>query len=815
MVIGNLQSQVSLFNYFAQEIFFQEPAWIRDFLLDCCLFEWLSPALCDAVTSCKNSARVLSELAKRNAFVFRIPEYGYRFHNLFRDFLYSKLTDRKRKRSILLKAGDYSRRVRKYDEALKFYAQANAYNKMAMIVVKIGSEFIGQGRSAMLCAYIEQIPAINRNKNALLLISYAQALIQIGRLDEAKRSGLRAYAQLKKHEKMKRRCADVLYALGGIGLNQGKYQTAERYYTRALKICPRGSNLTRASILNSLGSLNTARGGRHLRRAVVLFAEALRIAQKGKYKEIEASILNNWAMSEQKMGNLHEAYDKIEKMVPILEKHFSPGCGAGFFNAARLSVLLGYEKQAKSVLDLGLRICSPYNDMWSLASLWNGYALLYQETGDIVKAGQYADKALKFFEKLGIERLIIITMNEIAKMSITNRDYIAAEKLISTIWIRKKSRDDTEAIPILLTEANLKMVQGDVLQAEETLCKALALAEQLGEILQCFLIHIALSRIYYAKSSQLECGNALREAIRLSQDKGYEHLLLKELQRETWMLQLIREQNIEMDYIMGIIKKSKLDIHWIEGFLFGVPKVLVDDHVIADDAWRTIKAKKLFFYLLLNKHKGVNSDTLIETLWPGVPYKKGGDSLRKAVQHIRGIRRARFVREGELVYAVKGLCQVSPNVSIRLDTDEFDSLYKQVKESQDKDAKQQLLHRTVDLFKGGFAIGWYDSWVEDRRLYYRRAYEECLSELAGMYYDEAMYIETASMCEKLLSVDFLEERHHHLYMSVLAKLGRYYELEEDYKKLKKTLKKELNTEPQAATSELYSSLIGSHSGSNP
>ena len=164
MVVSNfLQSQVSLFNYFAQEIFFQETRRVRDFLLDCSVFEWLSPGLCNAVTRRKNAARLLSDLTKRNAFVVRIPEHGYRFHNLFRDFLSSKLTDPKRRKKLYLRAAEYLVMHNKYDESLKFYSLANAHKKMVGVIGRIGPTFIGQGRSAALCNYIEQMPAAIRD----------------------------------------------------------------------------------------------------------------------------------------------------------------------------------------------------------------------------------------------------------------------------------------------------------------------------------------------------------------------------------------------------------------------------------------------------------------------------------------------------------------------------------------------------------------------------------------------------------------------------------------------------------------------------
>ncbi|MCK4941881.1 hypothetical protein KAS45_07265, partial [candidate division WOR-3 bacterium] len=224
MIIGDyLQSQASLFNYFAQEIYFQESPRIRDFLLDCSVFEWLSPGLCDAVARRKNSGRLLSDLTRRNAFVVRIPEHGYRFHHLFRDFLYSKLTNVRRKKSLYTRAGDYFARKKKYDEALRFYSQTDAHNKMASIIAKVGSAFNGQGRSATLCRFVGQIPKNIRNRNIDVMINYAQALMNIGNFDEARRVSRDAYSMLKRGKGARRRCAEVLYGLGGIDSNQGRF----------------------------------------------------------------------------------------------------------------------------------------------------------------------------------------------------------------------------------------------------------------------------------------------------------------------------------------------------------------------------------------------------------------------------------------------------------------------------------------------------------------------------------------------------------------------------------------------------------------
>jgi LuxR family maltose regulon positive regulatory protein len=810
MVISNfLQSQASLFNYFAQEIFFQEKPRVRAFLLDCSVFEWLSPGLCSAVTGRRNTARLLSDLTKRNAFIVRIPEYGYRFHNLFRDFLSSKMTDLGRRRKLYVRAGDYLARRHEYDECLKHYAQANAYRKMARVVQRTGATFIGQGRSAALCKYIEQIPANIRDRDPDLLLIFSQTLTLSGRLEAARLNCLKAYRILKRKPGAKRKHADTLYALGGIYNTIGKRATAMRYYRQAFAVCPRSANLTRAAILNSLGSLHNMLGGRHLMKAITYFSKALVIARKSGFMEIEASILNNWAWSEWKLGNLNDAYAKSSGVVPILQKHFSPGCGAGFYNAARYSILLGYNGKARSILDLGIQTCSPYNDLWSLATIWHGYAAFHLETGDFDKARQFIDKSLQVYGKLGIERLIVAAMIEKCRINIAQHDYTNAEKTVSDIWAHKKARYDAESIPIYLTLAELHMEQDRLRKADDVLQTALQLATRYGEIFQRFLASIELSKLHRLRGDLVKSHTLLREAVQIGKHKGYEYQLLKELEREKWMLHAIREMNIERDYVMGIVKSSKIDIHWIEAYLFGVPKIKIDDESVGDEAWKTIKAKKLLFYLLLRKDARTSGDLLVDKLWPDASASKGSDSLRKAVQHIRGIAKSGLGGRVELLSSAKGAYQISPNISIWLDTDEFDSLSKQALKSSSEDEKAHMLHRAIELYGEGFAIGWYEDWVEDMRLYYRGRYEECLFELAGFHFRKGNYPEAEGLVQKLLALNFLEEHYHRQYMEILGKLGRYQDIKLDFEKFSKMLKKEMKVDPKEDTIILYRSLIGS------
>ncbi len=806
------QSQSNLFNYFAQEIYNKESKEVQRFLMDCSVLEWLTPGLCNAVTGRKNSASILADLFMRNAFLFRIPDMGYRFHKLFRDFLNSKLNDVEKEKRIYRRAGNFYSKENRTEQAVKFYLQAEDYKKAGSIIEKIGFNLIAQGRSSILCSYIEKIPKSIRIQRPLLLMDYAQSLIYAGRSDEAKDNCLRAVKKLKKKARDRKKYADALYELGGINLNQGKFNAAKKWFKMALNVCPKSSSLTRASILNSISSIYTAIGGRNLNEATKYLEKALNIAQHNKFKGLEASILNNWAMNEFKTGNLNGAYLKLVKMVDLLKKYFSPGCGAGFYNAAKISLLLGHKKEARTILNAGIKTCSTYNDLWSMARIWEGYTLVYQELGDFIKAKQLIAKALEIYEKLGIVRLIVSILTEMCKINIKSGELTDAERNLSTVWELKGKRNDPEAIPILLTEAKLRITQGKSANAVDILLNTLKLSQGYKHIFESFLINIELSKVYHIQGKNEKALSALEKAILISHSKGYDYLLLKELQQEKWMLQAIKRENIEKRYIMSLIKKSKLDIHWIDVFLFGVPKVVIDDCEVQDETWKTIKSKKLFFYLLLHWKKKVTQDCLIDALWKNASYKSGSDSLRKAIQYIRQILKSGKKKKLDLITSGKGLYQISPEISVRLDTEEFQNLVKQAKKIKDQGREyEDCLKKAISTYREGFAIGWYDPWVDDLRRFYQRLYEDCLVMMANFYFGKNKFKDAITWYKRLISLDFYNEEYHCKLMKAYSATGKYKEIVKDFEQLKKILKKDLSSEPQEETMRLYKSLCSKKS----
>jgi DNA-binding SARP family transcriptional activator/predicted Zn-dependent protease len=805
---GFYQTQTNLFNYFAQEIYNKEPKEIRDFLLDCAVLEWLTPALCIAVTKHQNAGKVLSTIAKRNSFLIKMPDQSYRFHNLFRDFLRSKLTNIGRERRILQRAAVFYTRQGRSEEAIKCYLQASNYVRAGALIIKAGSGFIEQGKSAVLCSYIEQIPVQQRRMRPGLHTLYAQALINTGRSDEATK-GLHAACRIFKEKRSKHiQYAKALYELGGLSLNAGKFSAAKSWFKRALVVCPKSPNITRAAILNSLGFVYTNIGGRSLNQATEFFNKALRIAQQKQYKDLEASIYNNWATNEMKAGYLNKAYSKLSRMVSFLGSHFSPHCGSGFFNAARLSLLLGYKDEAKAILDAGVKVCSTYNDMWSMAALWKGYAFYYQDLREWDKARRYISKALEIYEKLGIVRLLTTALNEVCKINIATDELSEAEKNIAAIWWFKKSKDDAEALPLLITHAKLKREQNRLEEAEDMLTAALSTARRFKQIFNQFLIYIELSKVLYTAGQSEKLVLALQKAVQLSRDKGYDYAMLNELKGQRWMLQVIKRQNIEKQYIHGLIRDQRLDIHWIEALFLGTPALVINGRSMPDKVWKTENAKKLFFYLLLHKNKKLSSDHLVDVFWHRALYSTGRNNLRKTIQYMRESLGDMFGKEMDIVVSGKRSYSISPSVTIVLDLEEFERLIKQATSlSGDIEEQRVLLQKALLLYKEGFAQGWFDTWVDERRDFYQGLYEDCLVMMADSYFCQDKYRQAIVWYEKLISINIYNEQYHCKLMQTYAKLGKFKDIVRDYENLTKTLKKELGTKPQKETTNLHNRLV--------
>ncbi|EFH83781.1 LuxR C-terminal-related transcriptional regulator [Ktedonobacter racemifer] len=193
-------SQRSLFDYFAEEIFAQQPETVQHFLLSTALLTELTPPLCAAMCdderaqgSAERARRLLDMLERANLFLVPLDEgrQRYRYHTLFREFLCEKL-----QRSLpdlvshlYRRATDLYEQQGMREEALEYALAAQDTERARRLLEHMGEEWLWKkGEVARLLTWIQKLPAPARERHPHLEVLYAWALLLSGQsnLEEVK-----------------------------------------------------------------------------------------------------------------------------------------------------------------------------------------------------------------------------------------------------------------------------------------------------------------------------------------------------------------------------------------------------------------------------------------------------------------------------------------------------------------------------------------------------------------------------------------------------------------------------------------------------
>ncbi len=797
------------FSYFAQEIYERESTIVKKFMVSCAILEWLNQDVCTAITGRRDSRRILKHLESNNVFVSHMPDGNYRFHNLYKEFLLSKWDSEQSKRKVVLKTAEYLRKKGHNALATPYYLQARHYKRAASIIRKVGYEMTNNGKSRTVSTYIEKLPPRIVKTDPELLRVYSYAQMFNGYPNDALKSIAKAIRLIEKQPKQKSKLARAYYDLGSIHFNLGNFKTARRWLTKALRTSLEKRNLASAAIQNSLGIILSKAGGKRLRDALDCFTKAANIVKRFPENQgLEASIINNWAMTERKAGNLQNAYKRSIAAVDLLkrEEDFSPQFGSIFYNAVRLSLYLGKKEKALAILRLGLEHAEKYNDRCSLALIWRGYAIYNEQLGDLNMAKEYLTKAFTVFEEMQLKRMIILVNRDLCRID-TDLELLAeAEQNLTAAWDAKKTRDDADAVSILITEAKLRIAQGKSHHAERLLSYALKLTKKYGLEFDTFLILIEQAKVAHARAHHIVLESILRKITKLSRVKSYDFMLSKAMNSNRWMIDILMRS--DRQYVLSVLKRWQVPYHLVEAYFFSTPHLIVDGRRIKAPAWKTSKALKLSCYLCYNHGKMISRDILINTLWKETSPRHGAKNLRKAVHHIRQAFGSVIpVHDNPVKYKSKKY-QLSPDFSVWVDTEAFEELTQQAKKAKRRpDESKEFLLNAISLYQDGLAKGWYDDWIEDIRGYYAKKYEECLTMMVDILSQQKNYRDSISWCRRLVAHNNLDEQNHMKMWSVLAKLKKYSEIKKDFTDLKHVLRKELHTIPRPKTVEFYNKLV--------
>lgn len=209
---------------------------------------------------------------------------------------------------------------------------------------------------------------------------------------------------------------------------------------------------------------------------------------------------------------------------------------------------------------------------------------------------------------------------------------------------------------------------------------------------------------------------------------------------------------------------------------------------------RSVSARALLVYLLLNRKISQPRLKLIGVLWPETPEGQARRALTQALWHLR-----RDLPEGLLETNADHI-QISPQASLWVDAEIFASLAKKNLKAAQCDTKN--LRQAVDLYRGDLLEGFYDDWVLVEREHLRELYLRSLDFLVDTEKTAGHYAQALDYAQRLTRADSFRESAHRAVMRLHYALNQTDAALNQYALCCKILEDELGVEPDEETKAL-------------
>jgi ATP/maltotriose-dependent transcriptional regulator MalT len=315
------QSELDIFDYFAEEVLQSEPPEIRLMLGKLSLLERIDPSICDAALGIDHCADQLRSLARRNVFISQTYASGtdeeYRLHPLFRSFLKRWLAAELSSEELVRLHKECSARFAaagRWDLAVNHLAEAGDASAVAELLAEHGSELVESGRLETIKLTFDQLSDDSLSRHPRALIARADVALIEG--DHTRALGL--YARAARMARESRDSSIEAEALRGqayIARHGGDFELATKLATSALEIAPRSLHAVRARCYNTIG-LCCFRSPGETDRAIENWQAALKEARDAGDNRFARIVLHNLGLPYSMEGDFNEALAQPDDRSP-------------------------------------------------------------------------------------------------------------------------------------------------------------------------------------------------------------------------------------------------------------------------------------------------------------------------------------------------------------------------------------------------------------------------------------------------------------------------------------------------------------------
>ena len=831
------QSERDIFDYFAEEVFADEPEDVRLYLPRLALLERIETSTCHALFPEANCRSILPALVRRNVFTsIAADERGeeYRLHPLFQSFLRRRLRSEIGRNGVAAehsRFADYFLERGVWDEALHHLLAAEDYVRAATIIAREGGRWITNGTLGSLVSYVEALPTPVLESHPRALLHRAEASRLQGEYDAAQSMLRRAVTLL--HEMGDHAGeAEGLHSLATIARRRGEFETAFSYLDRAAELTDEGS-LVRTKCGNTRGLCLLATG--ELEAAEREFRAALQLAEEQGEERYARLIAHNLGLPAMIRGDFGEALRWLRRILP--ETNAAPPApqeATAHLNMARAYFYRGDMKACESHLDQALERSQLFNQTSLHGEIFETYGNLYRETSDVARASEFYERAARAHEESGMEITRHELLDEQAVLYLQLGDLQSGrERIDRLIKARERAADKMGVTTARLVSGRIMLAEGDVEGARRELLPALAYFREHRLNYYEAQASMALAACAHRAGEENESVEHLRRAIDLAARYDYEYWLKRQVEQHrdlftfTEAAELLpqdlrahlmatpqkpQEQQQQQAAPSSVIVVAQQPVTDLSINMLGPVEIFRDPaRPLASDAWTTKRARDILCYIASRRHRRASKDVIIDTFWSDVDFEVVEKNFHPTISHIRkALNSNQPLKQNFLIYR-DGDYQLNQSFSYLIDTAEFDRLLTEgeaARRAREFDRCMNCYESAIRLYRGEFMQGSYDDWVEEQRTFYKEQYLRMLEALASVAQKIEDWPRSLDLAQQILREDPFREDIHCMIMRAYAAAGNRAAIKEQYESLRRLLKKELDVEPVAETRKIYKELMG-------
>jgi ATP/maltotriose-dependent transcriptional regulator MalT/DNA-binding SARP family transcriptional activator len=839
--------------YFSEAVFSGLDEATRRFLVQSAIFDTIEPAMMGRYLQNKEGtdvAAILDRLVGQNLFIHRLFDahagWGYRYNQLFRDYLLDKFRSTLApdvQRALLTRAADLTWDAGNFESAIHFFLQAQAFEKAAAGIKKIAMGLSAQGRFTDLAGWIDMLPDTMIDDDAWLAFyrvmarrtsggrknipALSQAVARF-RADGDERGQLMALAWLIETAVFIGHPPSALSRWLEDAWTLLEQASGHRYYPFAKAVLwmqvafghlsgavdlPKGLSACRNALLlaHTIGddtlTVNatvihvfglTLTGEFAAAEKALAAIQHLVAAAYPEYRALQNIVRMELALSQ---GDLEGARRLLDANQADIDTF-----GLLFLYPIHVD-LSGLLQIHRGHFNAVGRTVRHLKDVATLAAnpLYKGLAfrlraLKAYHQGRFEHARRWGEQAVAVIhESLGA-CIHLFRCRLIAGMAAFHLDDLEGARLAL-----ESARDFFAAVAshLSLVEARLGLslvyaAMGDRDAADRQVNAALDVARSHG---YAMLPILAASDVVAACTPILVQDGGVHAGLARQFIGGHQD-------RARASTPEIVANSSPTHAIASDSARPRLDIRTLGGFEVRCR----DGSVIPDARWAGLRQKLLLKAIIVNGCREIPKDILMEALWPDSNADAAFKRFKVTLHRLRkilepdmdpGAGSSYIVLKDGLVSLNMECCRVDVNAFLAA-CDEI----RQLKRDDDDDRLLQTCRRAVEIYGGDFLPEEpYLSWAETKRSALQAQFIAVLLEMAGILERHNEMEKAAGIYRRAIEVDPLTELAHQHLMRLLGRQGRYSAALQVYRDLEKRLAEELDTQPDPATTQMFTALV--------